>query len=319
MRLVFFGSGEFAVPSLRKLTDLPHEIAAVITQPDRPAGRGKRAAGTPVAEWAGKLQLPLERCPDVNDPAFVERMAALRADLGIVIAFGQKLREPLRRVFRHECVNLHGSLLPRHRGASPIAHAILSGDRRTGVTVFRLVDRMDAGPILLTRQTIIGDEETCGELHDRLSGVGCDAIDATLKAFAEAAPGEPRFEPQDESAATTAPKLSKLDGHLQFEEPAERLALRCRALYPWPGARCRYMAADGKSLELTLAVATAAPRPAEEPPGTLTAVMTVATGSGTLEPHSVQPAGGRLMSWRDFVNGRRVRPGDRLASLDAPG
>ncbi len=313
MRIVFFGSGEFAVPSLRWLGNSAHEIALVVTQPDRPAGRGKKSLPTPVAERAIQDRLLLERCEDVNAPAFLERIKALSPDLGMVIAFGQKLRAPLRELFSAGCVNLHASLLPKFRGAAPINAAILAGETRTGVTVFRLVDRMDAGPILVQRETMIASGETAGELHDRLAGIGCDAIDATLRLLSEKpnAPGEP----QDESKATKAPKLSKLDGILRFDQPAEAIVRRCRAMWPWPGGRCRYVAANGRSEEIAIGAAAVAPSSTSAAPGTFTDVLTVAAAPGAVEIHAIQPAGKRLMSWQDFVNGRRVQPGDHLETI----
>jgi len=314
MRVIYFGSGEFAVPSLRWLANSPHDVAAVVTPPDRPAGRGKKLVPPAAADRAIEDELPLVRCADVNAPEFVERMRDRRADLGIVIDFGQKLLGPLRSAFGYGCVNIHGSLLPKYRGAAPVAWAILQGEKKTGVSVFRLVDRMDAGPILVQRETMIDPAETCGDLEARLARIGCDAIGAALRVLE----GDPRTpgEPQDESQATRAPKLAKADGCLRFDVPAEQLALRCRAMWPWPGARCRYRAADGRSENLTVAVAAAIPTPASEPPGTMTPVLTVATAGGTLEIHSLKPAGKRLMSWQEFVNGRHVRPGDRLETID---
>lgn len=313
MRIVFFGSGEFAVPSLRSLLDSEHEVVRVVSQPDRPAGRGKAPTPTPVSQWALELGLPLDRVANVNDPAYLETLRGLGADIGVVVAFGQKLREPLRNLFPSQCVNIHASLLPKYRGAGPIAAAILAGETETGVSVFRLVDRMDAGPVLIRRYTKIGPFETASELHDRLSGIGCDAIKAALALHAEnpLPPGEP----QDESQVTLAPKLSKADGNLNFAASAEELARRCRAMWSWPGARCRYVSAEGRQEEVTLAAVTPIPSESSEPPGTITPQMTVATGRGTLEIHALQPAGKRVMGWHDFVNGRHVRPGDRFESL----
>ncbi|NLX13867.1 MAG: methionyl-tRNA formyltransferase [Phycisphaerales bacterium] len=314
MRVVFFGSGEFAVPSMRWLINSPHELAGVVTQPDRPAGRGKVAQPTPVAERAAQEGLCVERCDDVNAPAFVKKMATLQADLGVVIAFGQKLLEPLRSVFTGECINLHASLLPKYRGASPIHRAVLAGDRQTGVSVFRLVDRMDAGPVLLQRTTMIGPEESCQSLHDRLAGICCDALGATLQLLEQ----DPKAagEPQDEARVTWAPKLNKQDGYIRFDQPAENIARLCRAMWSWPGARCRYIGTEGRSEDVTIAEATALPGASEYPPGTITPVLTVATATGTLEIHSLQPAGKRIMGWQDFVNGRHVQPGERFAALD---
>lgn len=314
MRVVFFGSGEFAVPSLRWLVNSKHEIVAVITQPDRPAGRGKRTMPTPVAAKAEELQLPVQRTEDVNAEAFVTRIRTLGANLGVVIAFGQKLHAPLRSAFPLECVNLHASLLPKFRGAAPIAWSILSGEVKTGVTVFRIVERLDAGPTLVQRETMIGPAETTGELHGRLARIGCDAIDATLRLH-EGQSAMPTGTPQDESMATRAPKLTHADGLLRFDEPAEAIVRRCRAMWPWPGARCRYVSAAGKREEVVIVAAAVLPSSESAPVGTVRDSLTVTTADGSLAITSLQPSGKRPMAWRDFVNGRHVRPGDRFESM----
>jgi len=314
MHVVFFGSGEFGVPALRWLAGSRHTVVAVVTQPDRPAGRGKKLQPTPLAVQALREGLPVRHAANVNDPQFVAELRALRADIGVVVDFGQKISSAVRSVFPSECINIHASLLPAYRGASPVAYAILNGETRTGVTVFRLTDRWDAGPILVTRETAIGPYETQEELSRRLAGIGCDALDAALQLH-EHDP-LPAGRPQDESQATYAPKLTKADGYLRFDEPAERIARRCRAMWPWPGGRCRFVPAVGSPVEVTIAAATASPAPTDAAPGTITEVLTVATGEGTLEIHSLRPAGKRLMGWKDFVNGRHVRPGDRFESLE---
>ncbi len=313
MRVVYFGSGAFAVPSLRWLINSPHEIALVVTQPDRPAGRGKKTTPTAVAAKAAEHGLDVARFANANEPSFVQRLRALKADFGITAAFGQKMSRELLDSFGHGCFNLHASLLPKFRGAAPIHRAILEGEEKTGVSTFRIVEKMDAGPILVQRQTQIGPEETASELHDRLAGIGCDALDATLQLLEEDldCPGEP----QDETKVTYAPKLKKEDGYLRFDESAEDIARRCRAMWSWPGGHCRYVAASGKAVEVTLASVTPLPTEAQENPGTITQTLTVAAGKGSLEIHSLKPAGKRLMSWQDFVNGRHVKPGDRLESM----
>lgn len=316
MRVVFFGSGDFAVPSLRWLVNSPHEVALVVTQPDRPAGRGKKLLPTPVALQAEREGLPVERCEDVNAPAFAGRLDSLAADLGVVIAFGQKILEPARRFFPSQCVNLHASLLPKYRGAAPIQRAMLAGEKSTGVSVFRLVDRMDAGPVLVRRSTMIAPTETADELEYRLARIGCDAIDATMRLHE--AERLPPGEPQDDAQATRAAKLTKSDGYLCLDQSAEQIALHCRAMWSWPGGRCRYVSAEGRSEEVTLVTVMPIPTAATVPPGTITSVLTMAAGQGCLEIHSLQPAGKRAMSWQDFVNGRHVRPGDRFESLGVP-
>ncbi len=313
MRVVFFGSGEFGVPSLRWLANSSHTVIAVVTQPDRPAGRGKKLHPTPLAEQALREGFDVLRTANVNEPDFVATLRDLKGDIGVVVDFGQKISAEARSAFPSECINIHGSLLPAWRGASPIAYAILQGQQKTGVTVFRLTDRWDAGPILVTRETAIGPYETREELFGRLAGVGCDALDAALQLH-EKEP-LPAGRPQDDAQATFAPKLSRADGMLHFDRSAEEIAQRCRAMWPWPGGRCRFAGSTGVNSDVTLCAVTASPAPVEAAPGTVTDIFTVATGKGTLEIHTLQPAGGRLMGWKDFVNGRHVQPGDRFESL----
>jgi methionyl-tRNA formyltransferase len=318
MRLVLFVSGAFAVPTMRRLAAEPHELVAAVSQPSRPRGRGRRAQPTPAAEWAARLGIEVIESANVNEPAFVERVAAMRADLGVVIAFGQKLGAALCGAIRSGCVNLHGSLLPRYRGASPIAWAILNGEAKTGVTVFRLTDRIDAGEILVRRETLIGEAETAGELHDRLAMIGPDAMTAALALF-EAEP-DPRGEAQDQGDVSIAPKLTKESGLLDFRHGAAMLERQVRAMTPWPGARCAYRSADGARTEPIAVCAVRAIVDAEasgaEEAGLITPLYEVQTGHGRLEVVGVKPAGGRVMTWQDFVNGRHVRPGDRLVFLE---
>lgn len=316
MRLVLLASGEFAVPTLRSLHNRgEHEVACVVTQPDRGSGRGRKSTPTPVKEWALKLGDEVIEAQDVNDPDVVERIRAYGASLGLVIAFGQKLGDALLSVFPLGCVNLHASLLPKFRGAAPYQWAIISGEERTGVTVFCLSNRMDAGPILTTRWTSIKPEETAAELHDRLAQIGPDAVQETLELFAagEIPPGQP----QDTAQATKAPKLTKQNGHLDFAQSAKVLANRICGLWSWPGATCEFVSeASGRQERVTLArarVAEAGGTPLT--PGIIDARLYVAAANGFLELLELKPQSGRLMTWPEFVNGRHVKPGDRFESI----
>jgi methionyl-tRNA formyltransferase len=322
MRILYFGSGEFAIPTLRSIAEDGHEIVAVVTQPDRPRGRGKETMPTPVKSAAIDLGHSVLATEDVNSPDMTTRLKSLGADLAYVAAFGQKIGKELLTAFPVGIVNLHASLLPALRGAAPINWAIINGDAETGVTVFRLVEKMDAGPILMQRRTGIGDVETADELHDRLARIGCDAVRATLELLA-AQPDTPGT-PQDVSKATIAPKLSKADGHLRFDQPTKQLAHRVCGLWSWPGATCRYRSADGRRDEI---VTVARARPYEgrtnlagaDEAGRITDVLSIQTADGELEILEIKPAGGRLMSWQDFVNGRHVAAGDRLISIESEG
>jgi len=319
MRIVLFASGEFAVPTLRSLVDPAkpgHEVVCAVTQPDRSSGRGLRAKPTPVRAMAEALGLPVCACADVNAPEMMERLRALRADLGLVIAFGQKIGAGVRDLFRHECVNLHASILPRYRGAAPFQWTILNGDEYAGVTVFRLVERMDAGPIYVTRRTRVNEDERACELHDRLAMIGVDAVRATLELLER----QPDFQPtpQDDALATRAPKLSRRDSRITFDGSAAELSNRIRGLWDWPGAKCQFVkAAPGPAAEtVTLALARVGDAaPASEPYGTLDYRRYVATADGYLEILEIKPDGARLMTFQEYVNGRHVRAGDRFAPL----
>jgi len=312
MRIVFCGSGDFGLPTLRALVAGPHEIAGVITQPARRAGRGGRPRPTPVAAAAEELHLPARPVEDVNAPAVVADLAALGADLMLVADFGQMIRKPARRACRLRAYNLHGSVLPALRGAAPVNWAIIRGLSETGVTVFRLIGRMDAGAIFARRATAIDPSETAEELRARLADLGVEAVDETLAGLAA---GRTDGEPQDDSAATFAPLLSKADGVIDFAADAVTIRNLVHGTWPWPGARARYVAPSGKACDAILARAAAHPGDAGGPPGTIAADGTIATGGGRLEVLAIKPAGKRLMAWRDFVNGYRAGPGARFDSV----
>ncbi|MFH0980715.1 MAG: methionyl-tRNA formyltransferase [Planctomycetota bacterium] len=316
MKLILLASGAFAVPTLRSLHGSGrHEVVCVVTQPERGSGRGRKPTPTPVSQWALKLGLEVIEAQDVNDLAVVAHLQGYAAALGLVIAFGQKLGAELLAVFPLGCVNLHASLLPKFRGAAPVQWAILTGEERTGVTVFRLSNRMDAGPILTTRWTLIKPEETAAELHDRLAQIGPDAVQAALELHAggQIPPGQPQAEEQ----ASKAPKLTKQHGHLDFAQQARVLANRVCGLWDWPGATCVFMsAASGRRERVTLArarVAEAGGPPTT--PGLLDPRLYVAAADGFLELLEIQPESGRLMTWPAFINGRHVTAGDRFEAV----
>jgi len=322
MRILFFGSGEFAVPTFDSIAHDGHEIVAAVTQPDRPRGRGKAPLPTPLKAVALEAGAPVISPENVNAPDVVSRLISFDADLAYFAAFGQKIGRQLLEAFPVGVVNLHASLLPALRGAAPIQWSVINGDAETGVTLFRLVKRMDAGPIIIQRRTAIGTDETASELHDRLARIGCDAVREGLKLL-EADPTLPG-EPQDAARVTLAPKLSKADGRIRFDMPARQLANRINGLWSWPGATCRFQSADAQRDEI-VTLARAVPYegqvcPAESPDdfGRITNVMAVQMPDREMTVVEIKPASGRLMPWRDYVNGRRVKPGDRLRPIEAP-
>lgn len=319
MRILFLGSGEFAIPTLRSISNEGHDIVMVVSQPDKPRGRGRDLSSTPLKEEAQRLGLPVVTPADVNAPESVAQLKSLGADLAYVAAFGQKIGAELLSAFPVGIVNLHASLLPALRGAAPIQRAVMNGLDETGVTIFRLVERMDAGPILVQRRTAIGPDETADELHERLSRIGCDAVRAAL-AELERNPGMPG-EAQDAEKVSYAAKLTKAEGAIRFDLPAGRLANQICGLWSWPGAMCRYRSADGKRDEqVTIAraraymIRTRAAASAEEC-GRINDMMRVQAADGDVEISEIKPAGGRLMSWQDFVNGRHVKEGDQFSPI----
>jgi methionyl-tRNA formyltransferase len=317
VKLVYFGSGAFGLPTLEHVWTR-HEVAAVVTQPDRPAGRGGKLTPTPIAAWVSEHHpaTPLEKVEKVNDPAVVERIRAHGADAWVVIAFGQKLgRSLLEGVF---AVNLHASLLPRWRGAAPINAAILAGDTVTGNSVITLADRMDAGLILGQSRRAIDALMTAGELHDLLAGDGPALVERVLE---QKAAGTLEPVVQDEGELTIASKLSKNDDAVDFHQRADFCRRQVHALTPWPGITVVAMAPGPpptrppepfKLLRVQVVDGTH-----QVPIGTLLDLAggRVACGHGTvLRVLEVQPAGKRAMAWADFARGRSLAAGSTLVS-----
>jgi methionyl-tRNA formyltransferase len=278
MRLAFLGSPDFAVPALEALHAAGYEIAAVYCQPPKPAGRGQRETPCPVHRAAEALGLPVRTPARLRrEAAEHEAFAALDLDAAVVAAYGLILPKPMLDAPRRGCLNIHASLLPRWRGAAPIQAAILAGDDQTGITIMRMEEGLDTGPMLLSETTPIAPRETAATLHDRLAAIGARLI---LRALAE----NPPATPQPEAGATYAAKLSKADGALDWRKPAAVLDRQVRALTPWPGT---YFDAGGE----TLRVLEAEPVPAAAPPGTVLGGATIACGEGGLRLVRLQRPG----------------------------
>lgn len=323
LRLIFLGSGEFGLPTLRDLCER-HTVAAVITQPDRPAGRSRRLTPTPIARWAQEQSnIEMLKVPDVNDPGVVARVAALGVDAGVVIAFGQKLGEPLIGSLGRLAVNLHASLLPQYRGAAPINWAVINGESETGLSVIGLAQRMDAGLVYGQSRTSIEPLEIAGELHDRLAAMGPELVAQVLRDFER---GALKGVEQDESLATKAPKLSKADGVVLFDADAQDVRSRVHGLTPWPGARVTWVrrSKDGSPrqplilhrvealTDLSCFIGLDATPGAVPQPGDVLAGHRVAVRDGAVRLMEVQIPGGRVMGIDEFVRGHAIVEGDRL-------
>lgn len=322
MRLVYFGSGAFGLPTLAQLARAggPHQVVAVVTQPDRPAGRGGRLTPTPIAAWAAQHlpDAPLIKAPKVNTPELVTTIRGFDAQAWVVIAFGQKLSKALLE--GKFAINLHASLLPRWRGAAPINAAILGGDTTTGNSVITLADRMDAGLVLGTTQRPIDSQMTAGELHDLLAADGPALVERVLQ---EHASGTLSPITQVESDVTIAEKLSREDDAIDFHQPADFLRRQIHALTPWPGVTAELeLPGEAPGTHVPhpiklLRVRTLPNTHADAEPGAVLdpRVGTVACGHGTvLQILEVQTPGKRPMPWTAFANGRTILPKTRMVS-----
>ena len=318
MRLIYFGSGEFGLPTLTSLVEAGHDIAAVITQPDRPAGRKRLPTATPIAAWAERQGLPVFKKENVNEPPFVDQIAALEPQASVVIAFGQKLSPSLIDAMGRLAVNLHASLLPRYRGAAPINRAMIADEAMTGVSVIGLAQKMDAGPVYATRQTEIDPAETAGQLHDRLAELGPAAIAEVLEQLES---GTLAPTTQDEASATSAPKFKKTDGTVDFALESRQVRARVHGLTPWPGCRVVWRSGhSGQEQTLTLKrVVDHADDPASRTgrplPGVVLPDLRIACGSGSVELQELQLPGGKPLTFDQFQRGHRVRRGDTLSPL----
>jgi methionyl-tRNA formyltransferase len=310
MRVLFYGTPEFALPTLEALLER-HTVAAVVTQPDKPAGRGRHLQASPVKTRALAAGVPVLQPPRLRDPGWSERLAEAGAEVAVVAAFGQILPKAVLDVPHRGSINVHASILPRYRGAAPIAWAIIRGETETGITTFQMDPGMDTGDVLLSQATPIAPDETAGELSVRLAVIGARVLLETLDRLDALVP-----RPQDHALATLAPRLKKEDGRLRLAEPARDLVNRVRGCNPWPGAAV--MTPAGR---LLLWRAAAVPHPSDAPPGSLVTTgpgaVAVATGQGLLLPIEVQPENRRAMAWEDFLRGARLGPGARLSEVAA--
>ncbi len=316
LRVAFLGTPEAAVPTLRAIHQAGHEVPLVVTNPDRRKGRGSGTAPSPVKVAALELGLDVFQPENLNLPEHVERLRKARIDLLLIVAYGRILKNSVLDVPRLLPLNLHFSLLPEYRGAAPVSRAIAEGRTETGVTLQRVVRRLDAGPVLAAKRVPIDPEEKCGELMNRLAGIGARLTVAMLP---EIAAGRLTETPQDDASATLAPMLEKSDGRIDWTRSAGELHNHVRAMNPWPGATTTFRSEQsGKEIPLTvldsrMVDGTAAAAAPGEVVSAGAAGIVVQAGSGRLSLMLVKPAGKRAQTPREFINGYRAAPGDRLS------
>jgi methionyl-tRNA formyltransferase len=309
MKLVFMGTPQFAVPSLRALAGSRHEIAAVVTNPDRPAGRGRKVTAPPIKPVSEELELELVQPPSLRDPEFIDQLSQLGADLFVVVAFSI-LPRSLLRLPMVGSVNLHPSLLPAYRGAAPIVWALFNGDTETGVTSFLLTPRVDAGDVLIQERVAIQEDETAGELEVRLRELGARVLVNSIDGLED---GTVKPVPQSAQGLSQARKLTKEDGRIDWKQPSAQIHNLIRGANPTPGAFCDWQ--GGQTLKIHRSKSR--PGPCVSAPGTVVAAdegsgLQVATGDGALELTQVQPAGKPSMDAAAFLRGHQVTVGMRL-------
>ena len=309
-RILFMGTPAFALPALDTLLAGSCPIIAVVTQPDRPAGRGQKEVASPVKLLAQKSGVPVLQPQTVKDPSFLEKFYSLKPDMVVVAAFGQILPKMIIDFPPLGCLNIHPSLLPKYRGAAPLNWSIIRGEKKTGVTIMLMDEGMDSGDILAQEETPLGPTETYGQLHDRLAKDGAALL---MKTMLQVVSGKAHRHPQDTSGVTFAPRLTRETGNINWQESAVHIVNLIRGLCPSPAA---YTFWEGQLLKIYNAVAK--PGPADQAPGTIgTAVadgLPVATSDGQVILKDVQLAGKKRMLMNDFLRGYRLAPGSILGS-----
>jgi len=306
MRIVFFGSPDFAVPSLDALAGQGHDISLVVSQPAKPAGRGGALKEPAVAERAKALGLDRFQPETLKNDDAVARLARQEADVFVVVAYGKILAQRVLDLPRAGCVNVHGSLLPRWRGASPVQASLLAGDEETGISIMRMDAGMDTGPVYATERTPVREGETAGELSARLALLGAALLARSVEAIAS---GTLRPAPQDGSLATACPKIRREDGRVDFSRPALEIVRRSRAFEPWPGLFTFRGNVRVKLAGVAMATGSGAP-------GTLLSAadpLVVACGEGAISIATLQAEGRRALPAADFARGERLSKGDVLA------
>lgn len=307
MRIIFMGTPDFAVPSLRALVAAGHQVVAAYSQPPRPAGRGKKLQPSPVHLAAEALGIAVRTPVSLKGADELAEFAALEADVAVVAAYGLILPVPVLAAPRLGCLNVHGSLLPRWRGAAPIQRAVMAGDPESGVCVMRMEAGLDTGPVASRARVPIGPDTTGGELHDALAALGAELMAEALESLAK---GELSFTPQPEEGATYAPKIDKAERRIDWRRPARELHNLVRGLSPFPGA---YFEADfGHGRERVKVLRARADEGAGPPGRALDDEGLIACGEGALRLLRVQRAGKAPMGIEEFLRGRRLGKGQRL-------
>jgi len=316
LKLVFLGTGTFALPTFRGLYETDHQVVGLVTQPDR-TGRGHHRHQNPLKKLAEDHSTEVFQPVQANAVDSISRLREFEADLFVVAAYGQILSPELLSIPRLGAVNLHASLLPKYRGAAPIQYAVMCGETETGVTIFQIEPGLDTGPVLGMARTAITETETYGQLQDRLAEL---AVPLAKQVIEQLASGTAVPRPQDVSGITKAPRLRKEQGQIPWQKPARLVCCHIRGVQPWPKPSTTIILADGRQLRLLILSAVPADLRFEGEPGAIAVEnrkrLFVQTGAGTVEILSVQPEGRKVMSAAEFLNGRPLESRDRFQLPD---
>jgi methionyl-tRNA formyltransferase len=313
LKIVYFGTPSFAVPTLETLANSRHAVVALVSQPDRPKGRGHRVQATPTKEAALARGIPVMQPERIKDPAFAEAVTALRPDLGVVAAYGRIIPDAVLNIPRLGMINVHASLLPKYRGAAPVHRAVIAGEPETGVSIMRVIAELDAGPTFAMRRRPIGEDEASTEVEQALAVLGAGLL---LEVVDDMAAGRAVETPQKAEQATFAPKLTKPEGRIDWRLPAGTIHNLVRGLQPWPLAATR-LGGERLLIHRTRRVVPSGVQGYEGEPGTIVtadaAGIVVLCGDAlTLQILQLQPEGSRVMSARDYLAGHRIPDGARL-------
>ena len=321
MRILMMGTGPFAVPTFRWLLDSPHDAPALVTRPDRNVGRRRKAPPNPMREVAEQHGLPVFAPESINSGEAHSQLREQAAELFVVCDYGQSLSRETLGLADRGGINLHGSLLPKYRGAAPVHWAIYHGETVAGVSVIHMTPRLDGGPIIAVRETPIEQDETAAELERRLSEIGVDAVTESLGLLADVSPEDVIGQVQDPQAVTKAPRLCKADGAVDWSRTAEQIRNQVRAFQPWPGTYTNLIREGHEPVRLILDRVSATPGEAASgggTPGRIVLIekdrLLVATGGGLLSLDAVQPSGKRVLEIGEWLRGHKVTTEDRFAS-----
>jgi methionyl-tRNA formyltransferase len=315
MKIVYCGCGRFGIDSLNALKASKHQLLHIITHPEKQAGRGRKIRANDVEQWAQKNNIPFTTLEDANNAQGAELLKKLAPDLLVVIAFGQKISPEIINIPSKGAINVHGSLLPKYRGAAPINWAIINGETETGVSIITLAQKMDAGEILAQAKMKIANDDSFGIVHDALAKLAAPLLVETIDKIDA---GSADYTKQDNSKAMAAPKLKKSDGIIDFNASAVQIHNKVRGLWPWPGATaCFVSAKSGKTCDVTI-IKTKVVNELDknDRPGMVNADFDVLCGTGSLKILELKPHGGKSMDFKSFLNGRAGAAGDLFVPLE---